>query len=393
MAKALPSWSALEKHELFPQVKSDDVSRLNFLTHLNMHLAGNVLPGVKIAYENKVLPEFINEHGREPSDRHEVRVAMDDNSYLQMWSAMRRNTMEMRHQLGRSIVLNDSKNITQKVKGLIGDGRNIKLDDDIAVPYNVSAVDVHCQPGCYYTEYFNDDVTVASSYDIGIFVTTAGLLGGLSDGGGQGLGTWLAKEHPTFKPKRILDIGCTIGHNAVPLAQAFPDAEVIAIDVAKPSLRYAAARAKALGVHNITFMQVDAENMAGFADESFDLVTTAMFWHEACDRSMMSILTGINRVLKTGGLTISLEQPQYTDKPVYEQFIRDWDTLNNNEPYWGRMHERDLVQWHTDCGFDGSKMFETGVVSKVDENIFGKADSNSEDFGRAPVWNAFGIWK
>lgn len=397
MAKSLPSWSALDKHQLFPEVKSDDVSRLNFLTHLNMHLSGNVLPGVKTAYETEVLPEFKQQHGREPQDRHEVREAMNDNSYLQMWSALRRNTMEMRHQLGRSIVLKESDVVTAKVKDLLsnndGKGVNLVLDDNCTLPYNVSAVDVHCQPGCYYTEYFADDVTVANSYDIGIFVTTAGLLGGLSDGGGQGLGNWLAKEYPDFKPKRILDIGCTIGHNAVPLAQAFPDAEVIAIDVARPSLRYAAARAKALDVHNITFMQMDAEDMAEFADESFDLVTTAMFWHEACDRSMLSILKGMNRVLKTGGLTISLEQPQYTNKPVYEQFIRDWDTLNNNEPYWGRMHERDLVQWHTDCGFDGSKMFETGVISKVDENIFGKADEGGEDFGRAPVWNAFGIWK
>ena len=40
---------------------------------------------------------------------------------------------------------------------------------------------------------------------------------------------WVNAERPDWSPRRILDIGCTIGHNAVPIAQAFPDAEVIAI--------------------------------------------------------------------------------------------------------------------------------------------------------------------
>jgi len=212
---------------------------------------------------------------------------------------------------------------------------------------------------------------------------------------------WLFENLAVFKdedaeePKRILDIGCTIGHNAVPLAQAFPDAEIIAVDVARPSLRYAHARAKALGVNNITFVQADAENLTKYEDESFDLITTAMFWHETSDESMPNILKTIQRLLKPGGLTLHLEQPQYTGMGVYEQFIRDWDTYFNNEPYWGPMHELDLTQSLNEAGFNGADMFETGVVSLVDEKIFGKREAGDagEDYGRAPVWNAFGLWK
>jgi SAM-dependent methyltransferase len=395
IAKPLPSWDVLTKHEVFPQANHDEIARLNFLTHLNVHLSANVLPGVKTAYEKSVEPQFIEKHGRAPSTRHEVRKEMLNHPYFQMWSALRRNTMEMRQQAGRSQVLRQIETIVDKVNHFNEGAETLVLDDNVQIPPNVSLVDIHCQPGCYYTEYFENDVTVAASYDLGLFVTTAGLLGALSDGGGQAVGKWLKDNHPDFKPKRILDIGCTIGHNAVPLAQAFPDAEVIAIDVARPSLRYAHARAKALGVNNITFMQADAEQLTQFENESFDLITTAMFWHESSTTGMPNILKNINRLLKVGGLTLHLEQPQYHGMGVYEQFIRDWDTYFNNEPFWGPMHELDLTAMLNKCGFDGDAMFETGVVSLVDEKIFGKreAGDSGEDFGRAPVWNAFGLWK
>ncbi|GLP96261.1 class I SAM-dependent methyltransferase [Paraferrimonas sedimenticola] len=394
-AKPLPSWHNLEKHTVFADGDHDQAARLNFLTHLNVHLGGRVLPGVKTAYETEVLPEFKAKNGREPQDRHEVRHAMMDNGFFQMWSALRRNTMEMRHQAGREQVLEQIDEIVNKVNGLNEGADTLQLDDSVTIPDNVSAVDIHCQPGCYYQELFEDDVTVAASYDLGLFVSTAGLLGALNDGGGQAVATWLKENQPDFKPKRILDIGCTIGHNAVPLAQAFPDAEVIAIDVARPSLRYGHARAKALGVNNIHFVQANAEDLSRFEDESFDLITTAMFWHESSHAALPKKMASISRLLKPGGLTLHLEQPQYQGMSVYEQFARDWDTYFNNEPYWGPMHELDLASALNNAGLDGSAMFEIGVVSKVDEKIFGarKAGDAGEDFGRAPVWNAFGVWK
>ena len=394
--KTFPSWRALTDHDVFPKATHDDVARLNVLTHLNFHLSSRVLPGVKDSYETRVKPEFVNTHGREPESRHEIRAAMLEDGYFQMWSALRRNTMEMRHQAGREMVLRQIEAITEKVQHFNEQApETLKLDDSVAIPLNVSEVDIHCQPGCYYQEYFADDVTVAASYDAGLFVTTAGLLGGLSDGGGQAVVNWLKQNHPEFQPKRILDIGCTIGHNAVPLAQAFPDAEVIAIDVARPSLRYAHARAQALGVKNITFMQANAEALPQFDDQSFDLITTAMFWHESSHQAMPKKMKTIERLLKPGGLTLHLEQPQYQNMGLYEQFIRDWDTYFNIEPYWGPMHDLDLKQVLSDAGFNADDLFEVGVVAKVDESIFGKSEAGTdgEDYGRAPVWNAFGLWK
>ena len=218
------------------------------------------------------------------------------------------------------------------------------------------------------------------------------MLGRWNDGGGQALAQWLKKEHPQFKPRRILDLGCTVGHNAVPLAQAFPDAEVIAIDVAAPMLRYAHARARSLGVENINFRQANAEAL-DYPDGHFDLISTAMFWHESSSKAMPRKLKEIHRLLADGGLTAHLEQPQYTGMDVYEQFVRDWDTYNNNEPFWGVMHEYDLRKMMADAGFDPARYFETTARGVVDRDIFPEAGSDGEDYGRAALWTMFGAWK
>src|SRR5690606_33087084 len=127
---------------------------------------------------------------------------------------------------------------------------------------------------------------------------------------------------------------------------------VIAIDTAAPILRYAHARAQALGARNIRFIQMNAEDMSRFPDEHFDWVQTTMFLHELSGKSLPRVLQEGYRVLAPGGLMLHLEQPQYTpDMPLYEQFIRDWDAFNNNEPFWSAMHESDLKKIMVDSGF------------------------------------------
>ncbi|KPF90752.1 hypothetical protein IP81_13880 [Novosphingobium sp. AAP83] len=63
----------------------------------------------------------------------------------------------------------------------------------------------------------------------------------------------------------------------MPIAQAYPDAEVIAIDTAGPTLRYGAARAAGLGVKTITFVQANGEDLSPYPDNHFDWVQTTIF--------------------------------------------------------------------------------------------------------------------
>ena len=387
-----PSWQHVGRHAVFPESAHDDTARFDFLANLNGYLSTRLSPKVRESYEKRVKPAFEQREGRAPESRHEVRKAMAADPVYQTWSALRRNTMEMRQQAGRGMVLRQLGPLIDKVRQINESSPGLQLDPSVQVPRYVSAVDIHCMPGGYHTELVPGDVLAPANYDSGIFATTGGMLGRWNDGGGQALAQWLKKEHPQFKPRRILDLGCTVGHNAVPLAQAFPEAEVIAIDVAAPMLRYAHARARALGVNNINFRQANAESL-DYPDGHFDLISTAMFWHESSSKAMPRKLKEIQRLLAEGGLTAHLEQPQYQGMDVYEQFVRDWDTYNNNEPFWGVMHEYDLRKMMADAGFDPARYFETTARGVVDRDIFPEAASDGEDYGRAALWTMFGAWK
>ncbi|MBY6210891.1 class I SAM-dependent methyltransferase [Microbulbifer agarilyticus] len=385
--QAPPAWNAVGRHGVFPKANHDEVARFNFLTNLNIHLASQVLPGVRKAYDHRV------EQGAVPTTRREVGELLKREPLYQFWSSLRRNTMEMRQQNGRAMVFRQLPALIDQARTLNKDSQSLQLNPEVKVPRYISAVDIHCMPGGYHTEYCEDDIAAGANYDSGIFVTTAGMLGRYSDGGGQALVEWLREQaEKGFRPRRILDIGCTVGHNIVPLAQAFPDTEIVAIDVAAPMLRYANARAKSLGVNNILFRQENAEAIEA-EDGSFDLIITCMFLHETSSRALPRILAETHRLLADGGKVVHIEQPQFTpDMPPYEQFMRDWDTRNNNEPFWGTLHDMDLFEAIEQAGFARENIATLGLYAVVDEELFpsaAKAESDTEDYGRKPAWHAY----
>ena len=382
-----PAWNAVGRHGVFPKASHDEIARFNFLTNLNMHLASQLLPGVRKAYDAQV------EKGTVPANRREVGEVLKREPLYQLWSCLRRNTMEMRQQNSRAMVFRQLPELVDKARTLNEDSASLQLNPAVNIPRYMSAVDIHCMPGGYHTEYCEDDIAAGANYDSGIFVTTAGMLGRYSDGGGQALVEWLRQQAESgFRPRRILDIGCTVGHNIVPLAQAFPETEILAIDVSAPVLRYANARAKSLGIDNITFRQENAESIDA-EDGSFDLIITCMFLHETSSRALPRILSETHRLLADGGKVVHIEQPQFTpDMPPYEQFMRDWDTRNNNEPFWGTLHDLDLFEAMEVAGFARENIATLGLFAVVDEALFpsaAKAASDSEDFGRKPAWHAY----
>lgn len=384
-----PPYSLVGKHGVSPETRHDERARFNFLAALNSHLAAHVLPGNARAYESRVRPAFEVAQGRPPHDRHEVRTAMMQDAHFQTWSALRRSSMELRQQAGRELVLRQIGELNQRASALNADSSRLKLDANFVPPTYLTKVDHHCMPGGYFDEVMPDDVAAAANYDVGIFATTAGGLGRFNDGAGHAVVHWLRSARPSFSPKRILDLGCGVGHSLVPVALAFPDAEVVGIEAAAPLLRFAHARAQSMGATNITFVQANAEAVPE-PDASFDFVLTTMFLHETSNTAIRRVLRESRRLLCAGGLSIHLEQPQYPGMPPFEQFMRDWDAYFNNEPFWSGMHDMDMDALLVEAGFAPDRLFVGKADAVVDEAIFGKPKAGVEDFGRKASWHLFG---
>jgi len=387
----LPDSRVIGRHGVFPATTHDDVARINFLAQLNRHLATQVAPHVKTAWEQRAEPAARARAGRPARDRHEVRKALLEDPMFATWSALRRMTMEQRQQAGRWIAIREAETLAQTAQDLTKDDPRLRLDPDLPIPRYVSAVDHHCMAGSYHTELFPGDVSPGANYDVGLFVTTGGLLGRWSDGGGRAIVDWVRRERPGFRPKRILDIGSTLGHNVLPLAAAFPEAEVVAIDVGGPMLRYGLARAKSLGVDNVTFVQADASTLPEFEDASFDWIQTTMFLHELSLASMRAIFAESHRLLRPGGVVLHVEQPQYTpEMPLFEQAMRDWDAFYNNEPFWSTLHEIDLDARFIAAGFDADKLIHDHVSADARDIFPAAAEDTVEDFGRKAAWRLVG---
>jgi SAM-dependent methyltransferase len=334
----------------------------------------------------------MREAGRPIADRHEARRALLKDPSFQTWSALRRMTMEQRQQAGRWTVIRQRERLAQIAADLTDGDARLALDPALPIPRYVSAVDHHCMPGSYHGTAFAGDIANGANYDHAGFVTTGGLLGKYSDGGGHAVVGWVRRNLPDFRPKRILEIGGTVGHSSLPLAQAFPEAEMTVVDLGAPVLRYALGRAKSLGVDNIRFVQASGEDLSIFPNASFDWIQTTMFLHELSTSALASIFAETRRLLAPGGIVLHVEQPQYApDMPLFEQAMRDWDAFYNNEPFWSRMHEMDLDAAMVAAGFAPDSLIHGGVTGVVDRDLFPDAqEDETEDYGRKAAWHVIG---
>jgi SAM-dependent methyltransferase len=381
-------WTDIGRHAMLPEASHDEAVRFDVIAQLNALLAGRLAPAVRASFEGRVRTAWKMRQGHEPRDRHEVAEAMARDPAWRSWSLVRRNTMEMRQQAGRSLVARQAATLRARARAFNDGAATLRLDPALPVPRYVSAVDTHLMHGGYAAERSADDVANPANYDAGLFATVGGMAGPWNDAAGRALAAWLAREHPAFRPLVIADLGCGLGHNTLPLRQAFPAARIVAVDVAAPFLRYGHARARALGIDDVEFRQEDA-TATSLPDAACDLVFTTMVLHETSAEALPRMFAEARRLLRPGGLTIHLEQPPYRRFPPFEQFMRDWDGRWNNEPFWSALHEMDLAASLVRAGFRPDQVFETECRAPA----MAAAEGRSEDFGRAPVWYAVGAWQ
>ena len=342
------------QHEMLPSTSHDEESRQQFVGALRGHLSGRLMPGAYRVYHEKVEPAFKARHGRSPATEQEVRAQMTQEPFYQFWSAMQRRSQEM---MWEAVIDPTERQLPQLIersrklsrRALRGRRKGtLRLDPSLEVPRYHTAADIHLQPGGYHTDFTADDVAAGAVYDKGINLYMGGALGPENDLMGNTLVAFVRERHPDFRPAAILDMGCAIGNSSVVWARAFPQAPVHGIDVGAPVLRYAHARAQALGVA-VDFSQQNAER-TDFPDASFDLVLSHIVLHETSRSALVRVLAECRRLLKPGGMMLHLEIPR--GRTVMEKFMHNWESYNNNETFSRYMTDLDLKGEAVKAGFD-----------------------------------------
>ncbi len=90
---------------------------------------------------------------------------------------------------------------------------------------------------------------------------------------------------PTAERQAELDIlvaGCGTGSHAVQIAQVYPNARLLAVDISLPSLAYARRKTRELGLRNIEYAQADILEL-GSIDRTFDQIESVGVLHHLAE--------------------------------------------------------------------------------------------------------------
>ncbi|MEM8984578.1 MAG: class I SAM-dependent methyltransferase [Pseudomonadota bacterium] len=393
------------KHAYQPRPNRDEQAKKSFARTLRRHVLTTMAGKLRNQYDERVEPAYRARHGESPTDGPTVHKLMKRERAFRFYSAARVNAQEMVYgsvipTVERSLDAINTAAADARTEAA-STGGTLTLNSAVDVPRSVTAVDVHRTPGGYTGERSDDDVTQGLVYDQAMDVFAFGQFGEDYNDIGMTVANYVRLKYPHLNPQRILDCGCTVGHNTLPWAQTFPSAEVQAIDVAAPVLRYAHTRAQTYGVP-VHFRQMNAAQL-DYDDASFDVVFSSMFLHELPLADIRAYLAEAFRVLKPGGLLINMELPPNARMGAYESFYLDWDCYYNNEPYYKTFRDQDYQELCTSAGFAAEQFLEVTLprYTFVGEDAFRDAldaptrfDSQTGRMDpKGTRWYVFGAFK
>ncbi len=352
-------------HEVMARQNHDDLARAKFVIGLKCRLR-ELSSGNAQTYAKVVAPNFEAQHGRLPETIGEIAPGMARQPFYQAWSALTRTAQELMWDAVETTVDRDMPRMRDAARRLTRTGNpmgSLTLDPDFEPPEDVTAVPIHCQPGGYMRDNEAEDITAGALYESGGNMYSLGVGIGARDSKSAAVIGFLADRFPAFAPRRILDLGCSAGGASVGYAAHFPDAEVHAVDVGPAILRYAHARAESLGVA-VHFHQMGAAHL-GFASDDFDLVVSHNVMHEVSSAVMSRMFAESHRVLRPGGIALHQDVPIKGERTPFERFMFNWESKNNNEPFWEVFAEADVRATMVAAGFAEDRV-EEALIPKLD---------------------------
>ncbi|MGB5631817.1 MAG: methyltransferase domain-containing protein [Waterburya sp.] len=156
----------------------------------------------------------------------------------------------------------------------------------------------------------------------------------------------------SITPSDILDLGCGVGMSTLALQEVFPQAQITGVDLSPYFLSVAQYRGqenKHESKHDIKWVHAAAES-TDFPDNSVDLVSACLMFHELPTTAAQAIIKEAHRLLRPGGyLAIMDMNPQsevYKRMPPYILTL-----LKSTEPYLDQYFALDMRQVFTMAGF------------------------------------------
>ncbi|MDA0369006.1 MAG: class I SAM-dependent methyltransferase [Proteobacteria bacterium] len=379
----------------------DEHARQRFVSVLRKHVTADFAQDMRTVYDDRVAPAFEKTHGRKPATGMEIRKAMKNEPIFQEWTALSYNAQQMTWWSVQPSIERRLPELVQSAKDAARAtpaGGTLRLNPDVVMPKSVSDIDIHLMPGSFAAEHGADDVAQGALYHHGTGVFAGGIAHRTKGGWGATTARYFKLRYPEFAPKAYLDIGCTVGRELFSVMDVYPDAQTYAVDVGAPVLRYAHARAEAMG-KTVHFSQQNAETL-DFDDATFDLITTSFFFHEISVPSARKILREAYRVLKPGGLMINQEMPpsSFVKDPYYDFATDTWNELFNNEPHVRNFRQQDLPKLFAEAGFAKKNYVEISVPNygTWPDALFEacvRGDAVPPEVENGQAWYSFGAWK
>jgi ubiquinone/menaquinone biosynthesis C-methylase UbiE len=157
------------------------------------------------------------------------------------------------------------------------------------------------------------------------------------------------KRHLAGQPRaRILDLACGNGHFMTFLADNFPDASLIGLDLSLPYLKRAAKALRSWPGPGL--LQANAEILP-LADSSIDAISSIFLFHELPRQARAKLVAEAARALKPGGVFVFLDSLQTGDRPHYDALLERFP-VSFHEPYYAEYCASDLERLFVDAGFD-----------------------------------------
>jgi SAM-dependent methyltransferase len=357
-------------HEMQSAPDHDERARQLYVLTLKHHIGRKVRPLNRAVYEAKAKPAYVKQHGHPPQDKGEIGEAMWKQPEYLMFSALNRTAQELMWDAVADPIYRQKDRLERAYARLHNASQrkgSLTLDPAFTPPRGLREVNIHLQPVNYTADYGENDVLAGAFYEGGGNLYSAGGGIGTIESKAEVIQRFLKERFPDFTPTRILDFACSAGSSSTPYALAFPKAEVHAVDVGAGMLRYAHARAEALGAA-VHFHQMDA-GATTFPDASFDLVVSHNAMHEMPQKTQAAMFKESFRLLKPGGIAVHQDVPlRYAEHDAYGQFEFGWDLKNNNEPYWEAYATNDPLQMLLDAGFPRESIW-VGKFQQRDKTV------------------------